>query len=282
MIQINLKKVKTDLQIGDKPEANKSKHVVLRPTTIRVDGEVAIVYGNLGKDYMTVRSILGSINYESNTRMSLIKKDKDGRMDRKNAIRTNDISFGYRPSNYYRGLCAGAMPFNTRYPNWYKALCALGGDLLGKYKQYGWEKYGEHCTTLFNEIDPEWRIDGTPFTQGIINGNFALPYHYDAKNFPGNWSCMAVLTNQSKGGSLVIPSLDLEIKLGDGTFLLFDGQAIMHGVTPIKLTHTTSYRYSVVYYSVIRMRGLGTQREEMDKFNDRQTAISRKKISEER
>lgn len=66
-----------------------------------------------------------------------------------------------------------------------------------------------------------------------------------------------------KGGGLSIPEIDTYIDLQDNTLLIFDGQELLHGVTPIAKQSKKSYRYTVVYYSLIQMWKCLTITEEM-------------------
>ena len=72
-----------------------------------------------------------------------------------------------------------------------------------------------------------------------------------------------------------MPEFGIGIALRDKSILYFDGQGILHGVTPIKRISKQSKRYSIVYYSLkgmwnclplndemIRIRKLRSEREE--------------------
>lgn len=55
------------------------------------------------------------------------------------------------------------------------------------------------------------------------------------------------------GGGLNVPEYDIHFTLADHSLLMFDGQGLLHGVTPFKLTKPGGYRYSIVYYSLRQM-----------------------------
>ncbi len=64
---------------------------------------------------------------------------------------------------------------------------------------------------------------------------------------------MPVFKSGIKGGHLALPEYGLGVELKDNSIFMFDGQSIMHGVTPIKYESPLSYRFSVVYYSLKRI-----------------------------
>jgi hypothetical protein len=56
------------------------------------------------------------------------------------------------------------------------------------------------------------------------------------------------LKHRCEGGYLSLPELDIGFSLPHGSVFLFDGQGLMHGVTPIRLG-SDGYRYTLVYYT---------------------------------
>ena len=52
---------------------------------------------------------------------------------------------------------------------------------------------------------------------------------------------------------------------------MFDGQGIMHGVTPITYESPLSYRYSIVYYSLKQMWKCLTIDEELVRIRNKKT-----------
>jgi hypothetical protein len=90
----------------------------------------------------------------------------------------------------------------------------------------------------------------SPFTNGIINKTNSLVYHFDKGNYPGAMTCLFLFKKDIHGGKLVLPLLDLAIDADDGSALLFDGNFLLHGVSPIRQMSEESYRYTVVYYTL--------------------------------
>jgi hypothetical protein len=52
---------------------------------------------------------------------------------------------------------------------------------------------------------------------------------------------------------LALPEYDLAVAVKHKSLFFFDGQGILHGVTPMRLLRPQAKRYSLVYYS---MRGM--------------------------
>jgi hypothetical protein len=91
------------------------------------------------------------------------------------------------------------------------------------------------------------------YTSGIINENNPLKYHFDAGNFKGTWSAMFGFRKKTEGGYLSLPEIEIGIEIKNNSLLLFDGQSLLHGVTPIKMLEKDSKRYTIVYYSLQQM-----------------------------
>lgn len=111
------------------------------------------------------------------------------------------------------------------------------------------------------EVLPEWRMAGTTWTSGVVNQNSQLPYHRDGFNFP-TWSAMPVIRRACDGGHLHLPEYDLTVACRDGWAVFFCGHALVHGVTPMRLTKPDGYRFSVVYYALRGMKDCHTFAEE--------------------
>jgi hypothetical protein len=77
---------------------------------------------------------------------------------------------------------------------------------------------------------------------------------------------MIVFKGDVRGGHLVIPEIDISIEVADNTVSIFDGQDLLHGVSPITYLHKDSYRYSIVYYSLSRMWQCMEVEEEIDRI----------------
>lgn len=163
-------------------------------------------------------------------------------------------TFGFAPPKVVRGeeVCAATM-LAREQPEAHAALTGLADLVEREYRAANAAMYGHHVETVAKVL-PDWRLgDGGVFTSGIVNRNNKLPYHYDAGNFKGVWSNMLVFKRACVGGDLVCPELGLCFALRDHSLFMFDGQGILHGVSPFRLTRPDGYRYSVVYYSLQQM-----------------------------
>jgi hypothetical protein len=112
-------------------------------------------------------------------------------------------------------------------------------------------------------VREEWKLPGGLWTSGVLNKTSNLPYHYDRNNFDA-WSAMPVVRRHARGGHLHIPRLNVVLKMNDGDVLFFNGQAWVHGVTPITLLKKDAYRYSAVYYPVKKMEQCLSWEAEME------------------
>ena len=118
------------------------------------------------------------------------------------------------------------------------------------------------------------------FTSGIINDNNPLLYHFDAGNYKGVYLAMFGFKKGIEGGFLSVPEIDLRFKIGNKSLTLFDGQGLIHGVTPIKKTHPDAKRYTIVYYSLQQMWNCKTPGTELEILRERRTSLERRRATE--
>ncbi|HEY7621713.1 MAG TPA: hypothetical protein VH834_18175 [Solirubrobacteraceae bacterium] len=198
---------------------------------------------------------------------------------RTSGMRSRSRTFGYAPKLTVRGeeTCRSAK-LAQEDPAAHEAIARLAAVVEEAYQQLNPELYAEHEQTVAKVLD-EWRLGGGVFTSGIINRNNKLPYHYDRGNFPGVWSNMLVFKQACTGGDLVCPELDLCFRLGDHSLFMFDGQAILHGVSPFRLTRPDGYRYSIVFYSLQQMWRCETKAEGVALAQRRRTERERRRFA---
>jgi hypothetical protein len=111
-----------------------------------------------------------------------------------------------------------------------------------------------HDHAVVEQVLPEWRMtDDALWTSGVVNRSASLPYHLDRANF-STWSAMPVIRRHMRGGYLDIPEYDLTCSCRDGWVTFFLGQALVHGVTPMRPIRRDAYRYSIVYYAMKGMK----------------------------
>lgn len=119
-----------------------------------------------------------------------------------------------------------------------------------------------HRKLVDDQIHPDWHWGGAPWTSGIINRTAALPYHLDAGNLKDAWSAMLVLRRNTAGGLLHLPEYGIWIACPSRAVVIFPGQSVWHGVTPIVPTAPRSYRYSMVLYAKAGCRECGPMKDE--------------------
>jgi hypothetical protein len=194
---------------------------------------------------------------------------------RTSGMRSTSRTFGYAPKLVVRGeeSCHEAALAHED-PAAHAAIAELSGVVEDAYRRLNPELYAEHEQTVGKVLD-EWRLGGGVFTSGIINRNNKLPYHYDRGNFADCWSNMLVFKRACVGGELVCPELDLCFRLRDRTLFMFDGQAILHGVSPFRLTRPDGHRFSIVFYSLQQMWRCETKAESVELAQRRRTERER-------
>lgn len=196
-----------------------------------------------------------------------------GKSARASGITTQSRPFGYSPPSALRQrLACNSAGLSVSDPEVETILHQYGRKMARYYEQNNPTRFATHLDQVANVLD-EWRIPGTPFTSGIINKNSQLQYHYDRGNFEGCWSNMITCKHNVRGGNLACPEIDAIFHLKDGSLLLFDGQSLLHGVTPFVPHSKDAYRYTVVYYSLKLMWKCLPLTEEIARAQARRTEI---------
>lgn len=141
------------------------------------------------------------------------------------------------------------------------------GAMLGSFNPV--QEQADAAT--IQQVLPEWRLsDEALWTSGVINKTSALPYHWDRFNFNA-WSAMVWAVRGVSGGHLHIPEYDLVVPCQDGAALFWNGNQILHGVTPITLRQKDGYRYSVVYYALRGMKDCFSYAKELEHAQHKRT-----------
>lgn len=158
--------------------------------------------------------------------------------------------FGYQGRSALRGrdFCNSAT-LAKEDPAAHETIMAYASRVARYYERFSPEVYAEHQRQV-NKVLDEWKIEDSPFTSGIINRDNQLAYHFDAGNITNVWSNMLGFKRGIQGGTLAIPEYDLALEIADNTLTMFDGQGLLHGVTPFTKTRKDAYRFTVVYYAL--------------------------------
>jgi len=201
---------------------------------------------------------------------------------RTSGLKTTSRIFGYNPRNAIRKDFCSATSLAAENPEMHAKLIK-GGALAAKYYALtNKELYEEHLKTTKEKIVSDYRFADVPFTSGIINDNNPLCYHFDSGNFNNVWSAMIVLKKHIGGGYLSMPEYDINCEVADRSIFYFDGQSILHGVTPISKLAPDSRRFSIVYYSLKSMWNCQPLREEVARARMRREAVEMRRLKGEK
>lgn len=211
--------------------------LITEPCLITENGVPRILYAKVDPGQsQAVRSAVKAIEYSTSTRTA--------------GIKTTSAIFGYNPRNTIRKNYCSATAMAVRDQNNHAAICDFGETLARLYAEFFQDIYKMHQGVVNAKMLPEWVIGQTPFTSGIVNKNNPLKYHFDGGNIKDVLSNMVVFKRGVVGGFLSCPEFGVGFECADNTVILFDGQNILHGVTPIQKLSESAYRYSVVYYTL--------------------------------
>lgn len=172
---------------------------------------------------------------------------------RSRGLATRSKIFGYMPRDTMRKDYCSSTAMARNMPEAHEYVTGFGRLLTGFYEKYCPEMFKVHEKIANDKIANDWKIHGTPFTSGIINKNNPLKYHFDGGNVSKVYSNMVCFRKDCEGGHLSIPEYDIGLEISNKSILLFDGQSIMHGVTPFHLSTIKAYRYTLVYYTLKAM-----------------------------
>lgn len=220
-------------------------------------GAIKAVYQELSISSEHVVEALKTIKYETGLRARGLKS-------------TSRI-FGFRPRLAMRADFCSSTSLATDQPAEHQIVANFGKELEKFYAEQNPELYGRHKSLVDEKVKPEYRVEGTVFTSGIINKNNPLKYHFDTGNFNEVYSAMVVFKAGVEGGYLSLPEYGVGFELKHNSLFMFDGQSILHGVTPIRYTSPKGYRYSIVYYSLKQIWKCLEINEELARIRTRKT-----------
>lgn len=267
---IKLKKRELDIKDYIKRSAKESdcSLLITEPTTL-IDGdtgEIKVVYDLLGLNTDMVVEALKKIKYTKGKRS-------------RGLVSTSRI-LGFRPRNEMRQDYCSSVSLAIESPREHDLVTGLALQLESVYQKYNAEGYKKHKALTDEKVQKEWRIgNSSVFTSGIINKNNPLKYHFDTGNFTDVYSMMVVFKGGVEGGYLALPEYDCMFALPHNSLFMFDGQGILHGVTPIKYTSPVGYRFSVVYYTLKRMWQCLEINQEIARIREKKTVRERTRLN---
>jgi hypothetical protein len=234
--------------------------VVNQNTTVLLNGKPIVVYiANLPKSTDSLFDALTRIKYDTNTRTS--------------GMVTSSKIFGYAPRNAIRQLSCRAASIAAHQPKESDILKQFASVAAEQYHATNSELAQRHARITEEKVKPGYRMAGSMFTSGIVNHNNPLKYHFDTGNYLGVWSAMFAFKRDIDGGRLACPELGIAFECADKSLTMFDGQSILHGVTPIIKKRPEAVRYTVVYYSLKQMWSCESNEEEIEKLRAMRTKI---------
>lgn len=239
--------------------------LITEETLITTNGKPVIYYGPLRENLDDLRRACLGIKYQETRRST--------------GLVTRSAIFGFNPANPIRKQFCSKVAMSVNQPEFHKIVCDFGQVLLPYYQEYFPDVFHRHEALTREKVLDEWKIKDTPFTSGIVNKNNPLKYHFDGGNFKEVLSNMVAFKHQIGGGHLAIPAYDITLEIADGTVTIFDGQDILHGVTPIQMLKEDSYRYTIVYYSLEKMWECKPLTEELLAARKRRMDIERNRMN---
>jgi len=242
-----------------KAAASDCKHFVTTPAKVFVDGVLAALYLDISAMYTAAL-------------VDAVRSVRFATADRTAGMASSSRVFGYMPRRPLgRGDFCAAASLDRDFPQQAKIIGAFVGELAKFYAAHNPAVHAHHAAQAA-KILPEYTIHEL-FSSGIVNKDNPLPYHLDGGNIPGCWSIMPVFKKDIEGGHLSCPEIDLCFELADHTALMFDGQKLIHGVTPFTKTTPDGYRFSVVYYTMRQLWACLPFDQEIQRARESRTVV---------
>lgn len=263
-ISVNLRPIDLKAYRERSASVDDASEIIDEDVAVYIDGKLSIVYlKSVEEDLRDFSSALGRVNYSKSYRS--------------NGLLTTSRIFGYAPRNVVRNHPCRASSMAAEQPDEHEVVKSYAEVAAKYYIKYNPELAREHMAMTDENVLKEYRIGSSMFTSGIINHNNPLKYHFDAGNYRNVWSAMFAFKDKIEGGYLTFPELGIGLKTSNGSLSMFDGQALLHGVTPIKKLSADSVRYTVVFYSLQQMWNCVTPRDEISLLRAKRAEVESKK-----
>jgi len=238
--------------------------LVQEPTLVYEGDELKVAYLQLRPEVQALVPHLRAIKFTTGSRTQ--------------GLTTTSRTFGWRPRLLLRADYCSLSVLARESPKPHAAVCALAEAASRMYYKVNPRLFKEHEHETRTRVRPEYVLPGGVFTSGIINRDSQLRYHHDAGNFADVWSAMIGFKDGVQGGHLAVPEYGLGFEIADGSLFLFDGQGLMHGVTPFMKQRPSGYRFTVVYYSLYQMWKCKTIGEELERIRKVKTKREQRRI----
>ena len=268
-VEIKKRKLDPDGFIGRYADDSDCKTRIDFDAKVYLDGELAMVHlHDIGID---LAGLYGQLNKFKDWTCAL-------RGARRNALKSKSKTFGYLPRNPLRNKPCNASILCSQSPELWSELFEMSKTISEVYKRENEKLWLQHHVLTNSKMKSDYRILDTPFTSGIVNKSSRLQYHFDAGNFPDVWSAMLGVSNGLHGGDLCLPELNTRVEISNGSLTFFNGQGLIHGVSKFKRTRENAERYTIVWYSLVRLWQCLTQKDEVNLMNKRQVKLIKKKV----
>tara|TARA_R110000824_G_scaffold96892_6_gene231679 strand:- start:4200 stop:5021 length:822 start_codon:yes stop_codon:yes gene_type:complete len=266
-LKLRRKKIDPDDLLGTFADTNDASELITEDTIVLEDDRPVLAYiRHVPMDLEPLRKSLGDVDWATGYRAT-----------KKYAVSATSKVFGYQPRLEIRNQACRIASLALETPDLHRMIEGWTKVVAKYYQELSPDTAVDHQKITDSQIKKRFHLAETMFTSGIVNKTNVLPYHYDSGNFKGAWSAMLGLKKHMEGGSLVIPEYDIALEIADGSLTFFDGQATLHGVTPIQRRVVGAERYTLVWYSLKKMWLCLTAKEEVELMNVRAIANAQRK-----
>lgn len=231
------------------------------PDALIIDRDVAIVDPDTGKvvavyvvcaaDIATsLAADLRDVEFSSTPFMR-----NTSTVTRLSGIAAANRTFGYQPPvPLRRRYGCSRSQFNAQHPEAAEHLAEFCRVAERAMRAYAEDVYDITAVQVRRTIPTAWLIAGTPWSSGIINKTLTLPYHTDKANIPLSWSAMLGARRNMDGGLLHLADYNAWFTIAHGSIIIFDGQSVVHGVSPMHPVGANPWRYTAVVYAKSAMK----------------------------
>ncbi len=242
-------------------------NLITKSTLITENNDLKIAYIELGdfKDFEKLRNVIEFLPTNQDTRT--------------NGLVVNSRIFGLMPRIVIRNDFCSRADMASKQPVIHNELTEAAATLSKFYEAANPFLFETHRKMTAQKVLPYYQLPGGVFTSGIVNKNSALNYHFDSGNYKDVWSVMIVFKRDVDEGYLSVPEYDVGFELKDNSLLMFDGQQILHGVTPIIKKSPEAYRFSMVYYSMRNIWLCEEPKAEAKRVQQRRTLVEERKAN---
>lgn len=130
-----------------------------------------------------------------------------------------------------RGYCRLTNYTREHVTTW-ATLAPLLRDISSHFRDNVPSRYDAQMAYV-RETEPEWTVEGTPFSTITVNNSYSTGVHTDKGDLDAGFSCLAVgREGEFSGGWLCFPEYRVGVDMKHGDLLLMDAHE-WHGNTPL-------------------------------------------------